>query len=173
MKIITIPHPVLRQKTKTVQKIDKKIQKLVHEMEKTLDAQRDPEGVGLSAPQVGYLLSLFIITHPKTKERYTFINPEIVKQEAFMQKDAEEENLEGCLSIPGIWAPVQRYNQIQVKYLDIQGKEHLEWFDDFLAVVVQHEMDHLEGILFTQRAVEQGNPIYKEINGKLQAIDYV
>lgn len=173
MKIVTIPHPSLSVVCKPVAKIDKRILKLIKDMEKTLDKQHNPEGVGLSAPQVGIEERFFIIKHPETKKRYTMINPVFKEQTDFMDSDLDDENLEGCLSIPEIWAPVQRYRRVQVQYLDKEGKECLEWFDGFLSIVVQHEYDHLDGILFTQRALEQGNPIYKESNGKLREVEYI
>lgn len=173
MKIVTIPHPSLTVVCKPVAEVDKRVLKLIKEMEKTLDKQKNPEGVGLSAPQVGIEERFFIIKHPETKKRYTMINPELVQKEDFMDSEMDDENLEGCLSIPEIWAPVSRYRRVQVKYLDKEGKEQLEWFDGFLSIVVQHEYDHLDGILFTQRALEQGNPIYKEYNGKLREVEYI
>lgn len=173
LKIVSIPHPSLYKKAKRIQAVDKRIQKLVKEMEQTLDAQKNPEGVGLSAPQVAIEQSLFIIKDPETRRRYTFINPVIEQQVDYMDFRRDDENLEGCLSIPEIWAPVQRYKRVQVRYLDALGKEQLDWFEGFLAVVVQHEFDHLQGVLFTQRALEQGHPVYQERNGKLYEIEYM
>lgn len=177
LKIVTVPHPALTKKTRPVAKIDKKIIRLVRDMEQTLDAQVDPEGVGLSAPQVNVGLSVFIIKHPAEKNRrMTFINPEIIQSEYLPKEKKDEEhedsNLEGCLSIPGIWAPVDRYDRVLVKFQELDGTVKEEWFTGFTAVVVQHEYDHLEGILFTTRALEQGHPIYKEKNGKLHEIDW-
>jgi peptide deformylase len=178
MKIITIPHPMLTKVAKPVDKIDKRVAKLVKEMEKALDAQKDPEGVGLSAPQVNLDMRIFIVKHPQDRKLHTFINPELIAMEYMKKKTREDEeyydddNLEGCLSIPGIWAPVKRYDRVHVRYTELDGTTREEWYTGFLSVVVQHEYDHLEGILFTQRALEQGNPIYKEVNGKLREIDY-
>ncbi|MFW5703658.1 MAG: peptide deformylase [Patescibacteria group bacterium] len=173
LKIVSIPHPSLYKKAKQVQTVDRRIQKLVKEMEKTLDTQKNPEGVGLSAPQVAIEQALFIIKDPDSKRRYTFINPVIEQQVDYMDFEHDDENLEGCLSIPEIWAPVQRYKRVQVRYLDVAGNEQLDWFEGFLAVVVQHEFDHLQGVLFTKRALEQGHTVYKEKNGKLYEIEYV
>lgn len=177
LKIITVPHPLLTQESKPVPTIDKRIKKLVKEMEETLDAQKNPEGVGLSAPQIAQSLALFIVKHPSDKKLITFINPEIlecetVKRTKTEQEEYEDSSLEGCLSIPLIWAPVTRFDKVKVKFTDIHGKIHEEWFTGFMSVVVQHEYDHLKGILFTQRALEQGQPIYKEVNGKLKEIEY-
>lgn len=147
------------------------------EMEKTLDNQKDPEGVGLSAPQVELDMAIFIIKHPKKKKLLTFINPKILEVKDLPKKKAQEEeedmNLEGCLSIPDIWAPVQRFDIIRIEYTELDGSKQQATFEGFMSVVVQHELDHLEGILFTQRALEQGQPIYKEVNGKLREIDFL
>ena len=173
MKIVTIPHPLLTQKTKPVPAVDKRIKNIVKEMEQTLEKQKDPEGVGLSAPQVELDMQLFIVKHPKKKKLYTFINPVIEKTEMFQRDPNEEDdgNLEGCLSIPDIWAPVDRFDRVFVTYTELDGSKQSKWFEGFMSIVVQHEVDHLEGILFTQRALEQGKPIYREVNGKLREID--
>lgn len=79
--------------------------------------------------------------------------------------------LEGCLSIPKTWATVDRKKKVKVRFLDINGLEKEQWFDDLPSVAVQHEIDHLDGILFTQRALEQGKQVYKEVNGKLKPLE--
>ena len=184
LKLVTVPHPILTAVAKPVAKIDKRIVRLVKEMEETLDAQKNPEGVGLSAPQVALGLRIFIVKHPADKILKTFINPEILKMEYLPEpknkkkrdeqdEEYEDSNLEGCLSIPNIWAEVKRYDRVYVRYQEVDGTTKEEWFAGFPSVVVQHEYDHLEGVLFTQRAMEQGNAIYKEVNGKLREIDFV
>lgn len=177
LKIITVPHPLLTQVSKPVAAIDKRIKNLVKEMEETLEAQKNPEGVGLSAPQIAQSLALFIIKHPTDRKLITFINPEIIETEKIQRTKAEQEeyedsSLEGCLSIPLIWAPVTRHDKVKVRYQKLDGSTVEEWYSGFMSVVVQHEYDHLQGILFTQRALEQGQPIYKEVNGKLKEIEY-
>lgn len=178
LKIVTIPHPMLTQVAKPVVKVDKRIINLIKEMEITLDAQKNPEGVGLSAPQVAQSIAIFIIKHPSDKKLITFINPEIletamIKRTGSEQEEYEDSSLEGCLSIPQIWAPVTRFDKIKVRYTEKDGSIKEEWFSGFMSIIVQHEYDHLQGILFTQRALEQGQPIYKEVNGKLKEIDYI
>jgi peptide deformylase len=172
LKIVTIPHPSLNQVAKPVPRVDKKMQQFVSQLHQTLDAQKNPEGVGLSAPQVAVGKRVFVVKHPDTRERFTFINPEYLTQQEMMDED-DDENLEGCLSIPEIWAPVYRYKQVEIQYLDETGTQQTALFDGFLSVVIQHEMDHLDGILFTARAVEQQNPIYREVNGKLREISTI
>lgn len=189
LKIVQIPHPALTKQTKPVQKIDRKIRQLVSEMEKALDAQRNPEGVGLSAPQVASDHAIFIIKHPKEKILKPFINPRLTRTRMYTKEERrdydktlieegldpkeEQESLEGCLSIPEIWAHVDRHDVVEVTYQTINGDTVVEEFDGFFSVVVQHEYDHLQGILFTQRAVEQGHKIYREVNGKLREVQMV
>lgn len=183
LKIVTVPHPILTQKAKPVSTIDKKVLRLIKDMEETLDAQKNPEGVGISAPQVAANVRIFIVKHPADKVLKVFINPEITafedlpqhkkKKKADVDDEYEDSNLEGCLSIPRIWASVKRHDKVEVEYLDSTGSKRKEWFTGFSSVVVQHEYDHLDGILFTQRAVEQGNPLFKEIKGKLHEITLV
>jgi len=175
MKIIIIPNQILKEKTKPIQKIDKKIKKIINQMHVVLSKQRDPDGVGLSAPQVGIGLSLFVFANPFNNKKYTFINPIIeesiykdIKKNKKIKK--KEPNLEGCLSVPSLWAKVKRFDKIFVRYTNEEGIEIAEWFDGFTSTVIQHEIDHLNGILFTQRALEQGSIIYKEINGKLEPL---
>lgn len=180
MKILTVPNPILSQKTKPVKKIDGKIKRLVKEMIKTLEAQTDPPGVGLAAPQVGENLALFIIKPKKKAKPQVFINPKIIKSKT--QNPKSEINpkpkikkkkipLEGCLSIPKIWGVVKRSDKILLEYQDLSGQKKTEWFSDFPAVIIQHEIDHLEGILFTKRAIDQNSPLYEEKGGELKKIN--
>lgn len=173
LKIVTVPNQTLIQPTQPVKKIDQKIKRLIDEMEKTLDAQKDPEGVGLAAPQVGVPLSLFIIKANKKMPIKVFINPKILTKKDFIpsKKKKEKKNkLEGCLSIPGIWGMVDRAKKILVKYQNEEGVLKKEWFSGFEAIIIQHEMDHLQGILFTKRAIEQGKILYQEKDKKLVPI---
>jgi len=180
LKIVLAPQAVLTKGWRTVKKIDKKIRELVYDMEETLIAQIDPQGVGLAAPQVNVDLAIFIIKPTLKSETLVFINPKIVKispaEPAGQLKSAEtaakEEDvkLEGCLSIPKIWGPVERNPKVLVEYQDLTGEKKKEWFGGFKAVIIQHETDHLNGILFTQRVLEQKNKLYEEKNGELNAI---
>lgn len=173
LKIVTVPNPILTNKTKAVKKIDQKIKKLIKEMEETLVAQKDPEGVGLAAPQVNIPLSLFIIKPDKKKPIKVFINPKIIKTESLSAQKTKKEKtkkrykLEGCLSIPRIWGSVKRAKKIFLQYQNEKGEVKKEWFSGFEALIVQHEMDHLQGVLFTKRALEQKIPLYQEKDDKL------
>jgi peptide deformylase len=155
-QIVTLPEPVLRRKAKPVTKFDKDLQTLIDDM---IETMRDAPGVGLAAPQVNVSEQLAVIEYsedeededeevegatPKPKKLYVIINPEIIK--------ASEEKvmgIEGCLSIPGLIGEVERYEAIQVKALNRHGKPVKLKVDGWTARIFQHEIDHLNGILFT------------------------
>ncbi|MBI3366568.1 peptide deformylase [Candidatus Roizmanbacteria bacterium] len=175
LKIVTVPNDILTTPTKLINSFDGKLHQLVKGMEETLNAQVDPQGVGLAAAQVGVGLSLFIIKPTPKAKITTFVNPVIIK--AVFKKDSlsrrvsskrKKHHFEGCLSIPKIWSPVKRATKFLLEYQTINGVKKTEWFSGFEAVIIQHEVDHLNGILFTQRALEQKSQLYEEQNGKLQ-----
>lgn len=182
LKIITVPNSVLSSSTKPVGEIDSNIKKIVSDMEKVLIAQDDPPGVGLAANQVGLDLSIFIIRPSEKSKTKIFINPKIVKSSSVMierqrknpskKSSKKKVKLEGCLSIPRIWGPVKRSDRVFLKYQDISGKEYLKWFTGFEAIIIQHEMDHLNGVVFTQRSIEQKGQLYKEEKDELVKIEY-
>jgi len=176
LKIVHAPNPILFQKTKEVKKIDKKIKKLIQEMKETLLAQNDPPGVGLAANQVGVDLSLFIIKPTKKSPISVFINPKILKVEEENKRKKRKEKaikLEGCLSVPKIWGNVKRAKKVFLEYQtdDESFAKKRKWFSGFEAVIIQHEVDHLNGSLFTQRALAQNQPLYEEKEGKLVRIE--
>ena len=143
-KIVTYGTPSLRKKSKEVHKISKKIQLLVEDLYDTLYALN---GVGLAAPQIGENLRVFVIdtgTDPKTMNPITFINPKILKKEGAIN------SYEGCLSFPEAYTNVRRYKYVKVKALDIKGRPFIIEADEgsLLARCIQHEFDHLEGVLF-------------------------
>ena len=179
LKIVNAPHRVLGQNVKQVKKIDKKIRELVYDMEETLIAQIDPQGVGLAAPQVNEELAIFIIKPTLKAETLVFINPKILESKTLSpishapppKEKSEDVKLEGCLSIPRIWGPVTRNAKILLEYQDLTGEKHTEWFSGFKSVIIQHEMDHLQGVLFTQRVLEQKGKLYQEKDGELEKIE--
>lgn len=179
LKIVHAPAPILTKGVRQVKKIDKKIRELVYDMEETLIAQTDPQGVGLAAPQIDVDLAIFIIKPTLKSETLVFINPKILETKVASptlapatKKDEEEDvKLEGCLSIPKIWGPVTRNAKVLLEYQDLTGEKRTEWFGGFKAVIIQHETDHLNGILFTERVLEQKNKLYEEKNGELSALD--
>ncbi len=144
-------NPILREKAKKVSKIDAGIQKLIDDMVETMHAAR---GVGLAAPQVGVPLRLAVVQLPAEDEDpmagklIVLINPEIVKTVG------EETMDEGCLSVPGYVGRVRRAQQITVKALDRHGKPFRLKAEGLLAEAIQHEVDHLNGLLFFDRLAE-------------------
>ena len=182
LKIVTIPNSILATVTKKVEQFDDSLRKLVKDMDQTLAAQVNPQGVGLAAPQVGINLSVFIIKPTPDAKTEAFINPKILKlthphgakseptHPQGASKTKKKTKLEGCLSIPKIWGGVKRAPEIFLEYKDVIGKTHKKWFSGFKAVIIQHELDHLKGILFTQRALEQNAELYEEKEGKLEKL---
>jgi len=178
LKIVQAPNPILFQKTKELKKLDKKIKKLIEEMKQTLLAQNDPPGVGLAANQVGFDLSLFIMKPTKKSKISVFINPKILQTEEEKEKRRNKKKekaikLEGCLSVPKIWGNVQRAKRVLLEYQtdDESFEKKRDWFSGFEALIIQHEVDHLNGILFTQRALAQNQPLYEEKKGNLVKIE--
>ena len=136
--IRTLPDPILRQKARRVKSIDKSIEKLIDDMVETMHSA---SGVGLAAPQVGVPLRVIVIGIPE-QEEIALINPQIVR------RTGERLVNEGCLSVPGYFAQVQRAEVVRAKGLDHTGKEIRLRADDLLAQALEHEIDHLNGILY-------------------------
>ena len=161
LDIVTFPDPFLRLKAKEVKKFDKDLQNLIDDMFETMRAE---PGVGLAAPQIGQSLKLVVIEYaeepeeedapmPKPK-RYVLVNPEIVERSEEMV-----EGMEGCLSVPGLVGMVNRHEAITVKALTRHGKPQKVKADGWMARIIQHEMDHLDGVLYVDRASE----VYKRV----------
>ncbi|UNH26078.1 peptide deformylase [Moellerella wisconsensis] len=139
-QIIEIPDERLRVKFTPVQDVNS-VQTLIDDMLDTLYGT--DTGVGLAAPQVGDKHAVVVIDISETHDQpLVLINPEIIKNEGLTTYQ------EGCLSVPGIYADVERYQSVTVRALDRTGKEILVQDDDFLAIVMQHEIDHLHGKIF-------------------------
>lgn len=169
MEIITAPHQVLSQKAKPIGVITKPIRELIENMKQTLLAATDPEGVGLAAPQVGKSLQIFIMKPLLTSPISVFINPEVTLLEETTNakpKKYGNRQLEGCLSLQNIWGTVKRSIKVSVTYLDETGKKHTKVFSKFPATIIQHEYDHLNGILFPKRVLEQNGTLYKSKKDK-------
>lgn len=183
MKIILAPHPSLREKAIEVKVADKKLINFIKDLELTLKNKDNPKGVGLAAPQVEKKLRIFT-TQLSTKgnlddesslEIKHYINPVITKHagKQIFGEDKDNPQLEGCLSIPRIYAPVPRWEWVELEYMMLENGKLVpqkERFNDFSARVVQHEADHLNGILFTDYALEYDLPVYFENDktGKLE-----
>ena len=142
-KILTEPDPILRKKCEPLEKVDAETKKLMDDMLETMYAA---PGIGLAAVQVGILKRLVVIDISKTEEKKQpifLINPQIIRQS---KKTSVYE--EGCLSLPGQFAEIERPAECTLKYIDYNGKEKELKADGLLATCVQHEVDHLNGILF-------------------------
>ncbi len=176
--IVKVPNPVLTSVSKPVAKIDKKILNIISQMKKTLVSADKPKGVGLAAPQIGIPLRIFIAKPEKESQIEVFINPQIIyKSEELAQlqrpagdkSEKSDKKLEGCLSIPNIWGYLKRAKSLRLRFMDINGKLREKDYSGFMATIIQHEVDHLDGILFTQRILEQKQKLYKiETNDKGQ-----
>lgn len=143
LPIHTYPDPVLSKKSEILTDFGPKTQKFFDDMIETMYVE---DGVGLAAPQVGVSKQVLIIS-PRAKrgEEMVIVNPEIYEMEG------QKLGPEGCLSFPGISGDVMRATRIRVRYLDRDGTPHDEEFKDFTARVIQHENDHLNGVLLVDR----------------------
>lgn len=164
-KVLASTDPKLRLKSRPVTKIDKKVLKIIQDLKDTLRVQKDPEGVGLAAPQIGKNLRLFLISYEGVER--VVINPEIltVRKPTTENRQPKTEIMEGCLSLPNFYGPLKRASYVRIKYLNESGGEKIEEFKDFFAQIILHEIDHLEGILFIDRLLSQKKPLYR-LKGK-------
>jgi len=145
-----LPDPVLRQKAKRVPTVDKSVQRLIDDMVETM---QQANGVGLAAPQVGVSLRVIVLQVPG-EEPIAIVNPEIVK------RTGEQEVAEGCLSFPGYAGEIKRSASVTVKGLDRQGKPTRIKATGLMAEALQHEIDHLNGILYIDH-LESQDKLYK------------
>lgn len=186
MKIISAPHPTLRQKAKEVEVFDKKFFIFLEKLADTLLKKEKPSGVGLAAPQVDKSLKVFAAVLGEANQESKkprvefFINPKITKhsQEKILGLIDGSERFEGCLSVPMLYGPVPRFTWVEVEYQSLTQADLLRdkaqakitkkraRFENFDARVIQHEYDHLEGILFTDHILQNKLPIYIEENGE-------
>ena len=150
LEIRTLPDPVLRRKAKRVTTIDGSIQKLIDDM---IDTLRAVHGAGLAAPQIGVSLRIAVIGIPE-KEVITLINPEIVRREGVRVVE------EGCLSYPGYYGEIKRSKVVKVKAQNRQGKQFRLKGEELLAQALEHETDHLNGILYIDH-VESPDKLWK------------
>ena len=142
-KILVEPNKLLRQVSQPVKEVNKQIQKLMDDM---LDTMYSANGIGLAAIQIGEPKNLVVIdllTKEKKKNPMFFVNPKILKKSSKMSKYEE-----GCLSIPNLFAEVQRPSECEIEYLDYKGNKKSLKATGLLATCIQHEIDHLKGILF-------------------------
>jgi peptide deformylase len=168
LEIITSENPVLRRKAKKVHKITPQLQKLADDMVETM---RAAPGVGLAAPQVAVSERLFVAELEKSEENpgsgklYIVFNPEYV-----FRSDEMVDGVEGCLSVPGYAGEVSRHHKVVVKGLDRHGNRIRIEAEGWLARVFQHEMDHLDGVLFTDR-ISDPEKIWEIKPGEEEAVE--
>ncbi len=142
-KIVIEPDPILRKKSEVLEKVDDELRELLNDMLETMYAA---PGIGLAAVQIGVLKRLIVIDISKDKEKKNplfLINPEIISRS---KKTTIYE--EGCLSLPGHFAEIERPAECQIKFIDYNGKEKELSANGLLATCIQHEVDHLNGVLF-------------------------
>jgi peptide deformylase len=147
MRIRTWGDPILKTRAREIDEVTDEIRKLAQDMFETMQAEGD--GVGLAANQVGVGLRMFVVEiggKNSPTQRYTLINPKIVSA----SKETETQD-EGCLSFPGIFGPVVRKRAVEVQGLDLKGKSVTLRGEGLLARVCQHELDHLDGVVFVER----------------------
>lgn len=141
--ILTVPNPILKQVSKPVEAVTDETRALMDDM---LETMYDAPGIGLAAVQIGVPLNVIVMDLAKEGEdkqpRY-FVNPEILE-------DVEETKpyQEGCLSVPDIYEDIDRPERVKLTYLDYNGERITEWAEGLYAVCIQHEMDHLKGVVF-------------------------
>lgn len=166
-KILPATDPRLRIKSKPVTKIDKKVLQLIQDLQDTLAVQKDPEGIGLAAPQIGKNVRVFVTNYKKFKR--VVINPEIISKSPKLQDSktqSKKEIMEGCLSLPHYYGPLKRSQKVKVKYETLSTDHRtpvtkIEEFSDFDAQIILHEIDHLEGILFIDHLLKEKKPLYR------------
>jgi len=159
-KIVTLPEAVLRRKARAVTTIDKNLQTVIDSM---IETMREAPGVGLAAPQIGLSERIIVVEYFERDEDeekedaprkvWAVLNPEIIKS-----SEEKVMGVEGCLSIPGLVGEVERHASIQIKGLNRHGKPMKIKAEGWLARIFQHEIDHLNGVLFPDRASRVWKP---------------
>lgn len=161
LPIVAYGDPVLKRKATSIQKDDADWSTLIENMFETME---NAEGVGLAAPQIGQSIRLFVVDtvqmeNPKKNPDYKGIRRAFINAEMIEESGEEWKYEEGCLSIPNIREDVSRMPVIKIKYLDENWEERTDTFNGINARVIQHEYDHIEGILFTDHI----NPLKKRL----------
>ncbi len=155
-EIVKTPDPVLRRKAHKITTFEKDLQVLIDDM---IETMREAPGVGLAAPQIGISERLVVIEYGDDedenvpKKLYVLINPEIIEA-----SEEKVEGIEACLSVPQLVGEVERHEKLVVKSLNRYGKPVKIKVDGWMARIFQHEIDHLDGVLFTDRATRIWRP---------------
>jgi peptide deformylase len=168
-KILTEPDPFLRQKSKKVEQVNDEIRTLIDDM---LETMYNAPGIGLAAIQVGEPKRVIVIDLSREDEKKNplyFVNPELITN-----SDNNAAYEEGCLSVPGQFAEISRPDKCKVKYLDYNGNEKILDTEGLLATCIQHEMDHLEGILFIDYLSKlKKNMIVKKLSKQKKSLERI
>ena len=163
MQIVHYPHPALRHVAKPVREVNEEIRRIAREM---LGLMYGAKGIGLAGPQVALPIRLFVLNpksdDPDRKEERVFINPEVVERKGLVEEE------EGCLSLPGVYAKLKRAERIKVRALDPTGATFELEAEGIAARAIQHEVDHLQGILF----IDKLGPLEKiRVIGKIKEFE--
>ena len=167
-KILTEPDPFLRQKSSEVDQVTDETRKLMDDM---LETMYDAPGIGLAAIQIGVPKRVIVIdlSRDEKKNPLYFVNPKIIKR-----SDTDSTYEEGCLSVPGQFAEVDRPDKCHISFLDYNGKKQELKAEGLLATCIQHEMDHLEGILFIDYLSKlKKNLIVKKLSKQKKALERI
>jgi len=167
-KILTEPDPFLRQKSTDVEKVDNNIRKLMDDM---LETMYDAPGIGLAAIQIGVPKRVIVIdlSRDEKKTPMYFVNPKII-----LKSEINSTYEEGCLSVPGQFAEVDRPDKCHISYFDYNGQKQELKAEGLLATCIQHEMDHLEGILFIDYLSKlKKNFIVKKLSKQKKALERI
>lgn len=174
-KIVIYPAKILRQKTEEIKKIDKKLLSEIEDLKTLL--REGNNAAGLAAPQIGSNKRFFGSKELGKDNVLVFINPEIKKTygekiypKIVDENKKEDDFLEGCLSFPGYFGTVKRYLEIEVSWQELEKDKLViknKKLVGFEAIVFQHELDHLEGIVFIDHIKEEGGKFYRDIGGKM------
>ena len=158
--ILSVPHEILRKKSSPIDRLTPELQEQIVDLIDTIKNAHDPEGVGLSFPQIGLNIRGFVTYLDKRIKIY--LNPTIldISEDMTFGGTKERPTLEGCLSIPWLYGPVSRPKKIKVQALDEHGVEFSKTLSSFPARLFMHEYDHLEGVLFTDYTLRDGLPLY-------------
>ncbi|MCX8084670.1 MAG: peptide deformylase [Calditerrivibrio sp.] len=161
-EVLTYPNPILKEISKEVEVIDDYVKGVIQDLKDTMEASG--HSVGIAAPQIGELIRVIVIDpskNPKCKDHHgpnTMINPEIVKWEGLTQFR------EGCMSVPDYTGNVARASRIVVQFLDESGNMRVIETEGFEAILIQHEIDHLDGVLFIDRIISKRTDLFKRKN---------
>lgn len=160
LPIISVPHPTLRAKSVPIDQLDQAVLTKISELKDTMKHAHDPEGVGLSFPQIGYNLRGFVTYLEKKMKVY--LNPLILdlSEEKTLGGTPDRPTLEGCLSIPWLYGPVWRAKRLKIQAMDEHGESFTKILTSFPARLALHEYDHLEGVLFTDYTLKENLPLY-------------